>query len=529
VAVNSVDAYAWPPSVAQGDTVGLYASTDANWLNLTIHRVGEDTTSYYSAHHLAGVQQVVPDSVWETGCGWSPTLLLPVPETWPSGLYLAEFRTNGESKWEDYAVFVVREDDPASSSARILYQVPITTWQAYNNWGGKSLYDHNSTDFTKATTVSFQRPYASFDGRGKLPQYDAFMVEWLEEEGYAVDYCTSLDLHAFPGLESHYDLLLSVGHDEYWTKEMRDNVEARIAGGGNVAFFSGNVCWWQIRFSGDLSRMTCFRQAAQDPLTGIDDSRVTVNWCSAPVLRPENTMTGVSFRNGGYVNNGTWYPASQGYGGYTAYRTDHWVYSGTGLVDGEVFGQEQTIVGHEVDGSLFTWSAGLPECTGEDSTPSDFTILAVSPASNGSGTMGVYYRGGGFVFTAATIEWAQGLPENPVVGRITRNVINRSLATPTGVGEGGLPALLTGNAPNPFRSSTLISFSTTKEGDARLRIYDVEGRLVNTLIEGPLPPGSHAVRWNGEDDAGRRVPPGVYFYRLQGDDGSACRKLVRVN
>src|SRR5262249_6028206 len=130
-------------------------------------------------------------------------------------------------------------------------------------------------------------------------------IAWLEHNGFEVEYGTSLDLHADPDFLNNYQLLLSVGHDEYWSKEMRDNVESFIAHGRNVAFFSGNVCWWQVRFENNNRTMVCYKDASLDPLTGHDNNRVTVRWRDTPVNRPENQLTGVSFANGAGWWNGS--------------------------------------------------------------------------------------------------------------------------------------------------------------------------------------------------------------------------------
>jgi hypothetical protein len=520
------EGYAWPPCVAQGDTVGLYVSTDGNFFDLEVRRLGYASVPHYQEAHLPGLLQTVPDSAWSEGCGWVPSKLLPIPSFWKSGVYEVEIKPQAGVSSPAYALFVVREDDPAHSSAKILYQVSLSTWQAYNNWGGKSLYSFNSTDSVAADIVSFQRPYAKDGGRGDVLFYDLPIIRWLEEEGYLVDYCTSLDTHADPGLQDPYPLFLSTGHDEYWSKEMRDNIEARIAGGKDVAFLSGNICWWQVRFSPGMERMICYKDAAEDPLTGIDDARVTVNWCESPVLRPENFMTGVSYRNGGYVNYKGWYPASEGYGGYTAYRTDHWVFAGTGLSDGEEFGTEATIVGYETDGASFSWSSPLPVATGEDGTPSGFEILGVSPASKGWATMGIYTQGG-TVFTAATTDWGHGLEEDEVVARITRNVINRAVGFQVGVPDVQPGTTLT-SCPNPFRFSTSISFEAPEHGRVQLRVVDVAGRLVTTLCREDLEAGSHSVVWRGDDAAGRAVASGVYFLSLEDGSLRSTRRIVKL-
>ncbi len=127
-----------------------------------------------------------------------------------------------------------------------------------------------------------------------------------------------------------------------------------------------------------------------DPLNGSDNSRVTVNWFNAPVNRPENLSTGVSFRHGGYTNyteNGVQYYVKNGSGddgsngGFKVADASHWAFAGTGLANGSVFGRgdgvnSRPIAGYEVDGALFSMSGGKPVVTGEDGTPTNFQILA---------------------------------------------------------------------------------------------------------------------------------------------------------
>ena len=81
-------------------------------------------------------------------------------------------------------------------------------------------------------------------------------LRWAESQGYAVDVATSTDLHADPLCLAQYKAMLSVGHDEYWSWEMRDAVEEFVNSGGNVAFFSGNNVCWQVRFDPDIAKMT---------------------------------------------------------------------------------------------------------------------------------------------------------------------------------------------------------------------------------------------------------------------------------
>jgi hypothetical protein len=93
---------------------------------------------------------------------------------------------------------------------------------------------------------------------------------------------------------------------------------------------------------------------------------------------------------------------------------------------------------------------------------------------------------------------------------------------------GTLRLPLAQNRPNPFRADTRIAFATGTEGQALLRIYDVTGREVARLFDRVVPAGSYEVTWNGRDDQGARLAPGVYFYRLETAELTRTRKLTLI-
>ncbi|HLX13151.1 MAG TPA: N,N-dimethylformamidase beta subunit family domain-containing protein, partial [Bacteroidota bacterium] len=174
------------------------------------------------------------------------------------------------------------------------------------------------------------------------------------------------------------------------------------------------------------------KKASADPLNHLDDSLVTVNWISPPVNYPENLLLGTSGLLGGDIGTASEFPLSLGYGGIAAYNSQHWVYEGTNILDGATFGQKEAIAGYEVDGALFSWANGLPRVTGAADTTLKYNILGVSPSIDGKRrghlTMGIYNNTqGGWVFNAATTGWAHGLSADPVVDRVTLNVIHRFL------------------------------------------------------------------------------------------------------
>ncbi|MEV0457420.1 N,N-dimethylformamidase beta subunit family domain-containing protein [Catellatospora methionotrophica] len=399
-------AYAEACAVDPGKTLGFVVGADSG------HPAGHVTVV-----DVPTGQIMATDSV--DGPHWS----LHVPEAWPSSLYRAAFRADGSSTTADSpdadAHFVVR----GTGDADVLVSVPFLTWQAYNRSGepGESLY--YAEEPTRAARVSFDRP-----GGGPPPQeWEHGLLRWLTGSGLRVAYCANLDLHDQPALLARHRMLVVNGHDEYWTWEMRDHVEAYVRRGGNLAIFAANTCWWQIRLEDGGRTMVCHREAVTDPMTAVDPSRVTVEWSSAPVNRPENALTGVSYRRGA----GTWgeHMPKMREESYRARFADHWVFAGTGLRDGDAFGRGA--LGYETDAADFTEVDGVPRVTGRDGTPPDFVILATADlrhwrhyGQGGHATMGVHRLGQGTVFTAATVNWGSALGD-PVVDRITRNVFDR--------------------------------------------------------------------------------------------------------
>jgi hypothetical protein len=284
--------------------------------------------------------------------------------------------------------------------------------------------------------VSFDRPIAGQAARWELP-----FIRWAEKAGYVLDYAVNSDLEHRPEMLKDYKLVLSVGHDEYWSAPMRDHLEQFIAAGGNVAFFSGNTCCWQVRSEDAGRALVCFKQAYRaDPLYGKGERKLlSTLWSHHLVGRPENQLTGVGFLYGGYHRSHGQF--MNGSGAFTVHRPDHWVFAGAKLARGSVFGGKDSIVGYECDGCELTWNHGLPTPTFRDGTPKTFTVLATAPARwhpddcewydrwekgrTGNAVLGVYTRGG-TVMTVGSTDWSHGLRGNdPAVIRITQNVLDR--------------------------------------------------------------------------------------------------------
>ncbi|MGE5683461.1 MAG: N,N-dimethylformamidase beta subunit family domain-containing protein [Bacillota bacterium] len=429
--------YINPFSYTKGDTVEIHISTQKQTFSIEIYREGAFEALVGTYNNIQGGERPVPDSVWEKGCNWPVSFRLAIPESWAPGVYMAKF-PNLKGDGPSYALFAVKEKSPGSHS-KLLIVMPDFNWAAYNFWGGKNVYDENSTDGKRAHRVTFNRPYNS-NGLSEFKWYPYKLLAWLEKNGYAYEAASEKDIHYNPEFIKNYDVVVQVGHDEYYTRSQRESMLNFINQGGRLVILSGNTCWWQIRIEDEGNTLVCYKDRNLDPLSGKVDSMVTVNWYQPPLNYPENNLIGVSFRYGGYVNDiyhkdFTYY---QGFGDYAVFNSQNWVYKGTGLKDGDEFGRPlndsaNAIVGYEVDGTLHTWKNGLPEVTGLDGTPQNFRLLGHSPAigqgavfENRFASMGVFYtKKGGAVFNAATIYWARGLDWDTSTQKIMKNVIDK--------------------------------------------------------------------------------------------------------
>lgn len=440
----TIEGYAGQVSYSPGEELSLHVSTTAPTFSIQISRLGATPQVVLEQAGIAGQASPIPENASSHGCDWPALWKASIPQDWASGYYHVKlFAQAGGGKYthrgartaESSCFFIVRPAEPGKNS-RILLQLSTNTYNAYNNWGGFSLYAYNGTAGVQGNRVSFHRPPSSQFGNWEQP-----FIAWAESNGYALDFAANNDLEFHPEMLKAYSLVLSVGHDEYWSSPMRDSLETYIGDGGNVAFFSGNTCCWQIRNEDQGIAQTSWKQRyVMDPVYPTQDhSLLSTLWSHHLIGRPENKLTGVGFLFGGYhLSHGQF---MDGKGAYEVHRPEHWLFAGTDLKRGSEFGGKDTIVGYECDGCEFELKDGLPVPTGRDGTPENFTILATCPARwdrgdsefydrfpadrVGAAVLGSYTRGGTVVTVGAT-DWAHGLRgKDPVVEQITRNVLDR--------------------------------------------------------------------------------------------------------
>jgi hypothetical protein len=433
---EQVKAYASRTSVNRGDVLTLHVSVNPpQQYSIDVYRIGwyggQGGILTTTIGPLDGTTQPPCPLDAATGlisCDWAPSVDVAIPATWTSGIYLGVVRN--AARYANYVVFVVRDDGHVPE---LLFQQTVTTYQAYNHYPsdgvrGKSLYGSSFgaptiAGTTRAVRVSFDRPYEG-DGAGRFLEWEINFVRWLERSGYDVGYTTDVDTHENPGALLATKGLLVVGHDEYWTREMYDAVERARDGGVHVGFFGANAAYWQMRFapspSGEPNRVIeCYKDAALDPVQG---PTTTVRFRDEPVGRPEQTLVGI--QTGDIIVNGF----HGAYADYVVENAGHWVYTGTGLRDGDVV---PGIIGYETD----LVYADVPLAP---SVPDTFTVLSTSPYMSVTGAptyaqSAVYQApSGAWVFAAGTIGWSLGLDDFGARGtadarlqRTTRNVLDR--------------------------------------------------------------------------------------------------------
>jgi hypothetical protein len=445
---TQIKGYASQPSVNRGGSLVLHISvTPVQDFTADIYRIG-----WYSGsgarlmQHLGplhGTTQSACPIDGTTGlraCLWTPSLTVQVPRGWTTGVYLV-LLTNAQN-YQNYVPFVVRDD---SHVGDVIYKQPLNTYQAYNDYpndqrSGKSLYEQNSygpntmAGTVRAVKVSFDRPYAD-TGAGQLLEWEYSLVRWLERTGYDVSYTTDIDVHANPKSLLGGHAVLSVGHDEYWSRPMYDGMLAARDSGENLAFFGADAGDWQARYessaSGGANRvLVVYRDAALDPES--ETGLKTVWWRDPPLYRPPQALIGVQFQY--LLNANTTYIVN---------HSDSWVYANTGFSDGD---QVANIVGYEVD-------SAMPNFAFPQAMSGTYALLSASPLVDSNGAAGVsngsVYRAlsGAWVFASGTMSWAWGLePErnyDPRIQQATANVLN---------------TFLTGSLPTPVPATVLTDY-----------------------------------------------------------------------
>lgn len=492
-------------SYAPGETIRIHVNTNANRYSLILGRDGRPDI-VLSRDGLPGAFHPTPADCSENGCRWPCSTELAVGTDWPSGAYVITIATEGDAG-DHYDHVIIIRPDAATSRGGVLLVAATSSWIAYNDWGGSNAYDgitgpaedqfspvlslHRPQargfailpgDAPRVTLAekpsmmapiayphmewAFARGYSKKYASSGWASYERHFVRWAEAERFDVDVVAQTDLQLRPELLSSYRCVVFVGHDEYWSWEMRDAIDAFVDRGGRVARLAGNFLW-QIRLEAEGARQVCYKYRAreEDPRRGTN--RVTAMWEAAETQRPGWRSFGLNAARGLYAGWGAC--VARGARGFPVYRPEHWAFEGTGLHYGDVLGADSHVFGYEVDGLDYVIRDGLPYPAQPDAAPEGIQILALGLSTlleegadidpdlswlarddaryiasvlvgrdddaaldkvkRGCGMIVHFARGRGEVFHAGSCEWVAGLARaDPFVMQVTRNVLRRFLA-----------------------------------------------------------------------------------------------------
>lgn len=413
-ATTQIQVYANKLSVRPGQAITFYVSVqkDRTPYAVDIYRLGwyrgdggrllaslKETgkaQGYYDAAQgkLVGCHSCTHDKSTDlVEANWQPSFSYTVPASFLTGVYLAKFTDAYDGQ---VAVPFDVTGDPTSTYVAVTSD---TTVAAYNQWGGYSLYlGPDGTVNTRSRAVSFNRPVAGQGAeQGLLYEIDA--IRWMEREGYDVSYISSVDVQEDPGQLLRHRAYISLGHDEYWSKEMRDGVEAARDAGVNLAFLGANAVYWQIRFAADKAgnpdrTVICYKDARLDPLFHKDNARVTVEWRDPPVNRPENALVGIMYSS--HVHQPTGFPWKVSASPLPP------LFQGTGLQPGKQYGCD--LVGYEWD-RVFDNGATPPGLQ----VLSASAVVDIQHLADTSNTAYYVAASGAFVFASGSIQWSFAL------------------------------------------------------------------------------------------------------------------------
>jgi N,N-dimethylformamidase beta subunit-like, C-terminal/Tachylectin len=411
--------YCTPLSAAPGEQIEFRASSpeeyQVTYVRLGVgSAVGQPVSDTFSVD--AGSQPIPPDC-WETGPEWESQFDLEVPTDWASGMYAA--RCVDSSGDETYVVFIVNPSPDDRAPIAVL--ASTNTWNAYNDWGGRSKYTT-----PPAAKLSFARPNPSTSPVAEPPNHltraELWILGWLHEQGYRADLYTERDFHdGIQGLDDYRALVLNT-HPEYWTLAMFDNLEAYIAGGGTVLYLGGNGLFERVEFEADGDGLICLNG---DP----SQARPFSYFCNLDPPRPERDILGV----GTYM--GLWMTFAP----YEVLSAAHPLFSGTGLANGDLIGQAGLNGGGASGWEIDTSKPGLAPpgvvvsgTSQEDdrgTAPDGTVLLARGTNSSDYGADMTCWDtpAGGRVFSVGSLSFGGSLVIDSSLQTIVRNVLDAAL------------------------------------------------------------------------------------------------------
>jgi hypothetical protein len=419
---NRIAGYSTKMSLNSGETVRfkINVQSGANY-TLRIYRIG-----YYGGNGarlmvnlgtLSGTVQ--PNGISDPSTGsldcsnWSESATWAIPSSAVSGFYIAKIERSGGGS--NHIAFIVRND---ASNSDLYLQFPDATWQAYNGYGGNSMYDGNTSwPAGHAVKVNYNRPFFPYnslfntDGRQADWYMNATypMIRWLERNGYDVTYTSSNDVARNGSRLLNHKVFVTLGHEEYVSKDQRNYIEAARDAGVHLAFFTGNDVYWKTRWENSTGTedrtLVCYKEGF------LGDGSLGERTCGYK-CDPSSEWTGL-WRTGGSYDAGkpengligqiSWveYPAEIGvpseYKKLRFWRNS----SVANLSNGQTASLGINTLGYEWDYEQPQYASSYPQGR---ITMSSATIIGKTHK------LSLYrHSSGALVFGAGTVQWSWGL------------------------------------------------------------------------------------------------------------------------
>src|SRR5437588_833516 len=436
-----------------GQTVSFKISSTQAAYHIDILRIG-----YYQgtgAHKVTTTTPSAPFPQTQPACltnsttglidcgNWGVSASWAVPSTPVSGVYLAHLIRNDTGGGADVP-FIVRND---SSHSDIVFQTSDETWEAYNTYGGNSLYQctvacppGNPAAYKAAYKVSYNRPFRTGGddlGQSWLWYSELPMIQFLEQNGYDLTYVAGTDVDSGGANLTNHKVFMSSGHDEYWSGDQRANVEAALSAGINLTFFSGNEVFWKTRFEASTDgsntpqrTLVSYKETHfSAPVDPKDPPTWTGTWedprFSPPADggKPSNALTGQKF----IVNSGTTdIKVPSTYSQLRMWRNTAVTSLGAG--QSVTLGAGLGTLGYEWDEDTDNGfrPAGLFDLSSTTSSTAEvFTDYGSTTKLNSTATHHLtLYRApsGALVFGSGTVQWSWGLNNSWTGGATDRNM-----------------------------------------------------------------------------------------------------------
>jgi hypothetical protein len=405
---HSVEGYSDRVSVCAGAPLTLFVHAPQRHFLLDICRHGARVEPVRECGEIPGKPQDYAADAYLQGAGWEPSTTLLTGTDWRSGLYAARLADRSGAAFD--ITFVVKKP-PSAAPARLAVLASTNTWQAYNPWGGASLYRYDLDDgLRKSETCKVHmlrpNPAAAMAGPdGHLANAENYVLGWLERNAIGYDLYADTDLHHDPSLLRQYSTLLINTHSEYWTEQMYAGLEDFLAAGGNLVYLSGNGLYWKAAIHGQQLEVRC----DSGNFSIVDESGG--RW--RDYGRPEARVLGVRYTRAGYRSQ---------YKPYRVLAPEHWVFGGTGVARGDLIGER---------GLNYGGASGLEtDKIDPRHRPAGLVHLAKGANKGGGGADMTYFThaGGGGVFSVGSVTFGGSLAVDPVLGAMLLNVFRRFLA-----------------------------------------------------------------------------------------------------